>query len=278
MTPLETVRGVARELGKAGVPSPRVDAEFLVASVLGITRSELYVRDDGPSREELSRLQSLVDRRRSREPLAYILGEWGFRGLTLKVDTRVLIPRPETEVLVERCLDRVGGLANPRVLDVGVGSGAVAIAIAEEHPDARVLAVDRSQDALALAAQNLARASVNGRVELRHGDLLAGICGPFDLVVSNPPYVAPEEFDRLQPEIRLYEPRDALVGIGVGAAIVQAAGSVLAPGGWVVLECGDGQADGLASDFARLGYGEVAKARDLAGRDRIVEGRWPKQP
>jgi release factor glutamine methyltransferase len=278
MTPLETVRGAARELGEAGVPSPRVDAEFLVASVLGITRSELYLRDDSPSGEELTRLQSLVDRRRSREPLAYILGEWGFRGLTLKVDPRVLIPRPETEVLVERCLERVGGLANPRVLDIGVGSGAVALAIAEEHPGARVLAVDRSHDALALAAENLARASVNGRVELRHGDLLAGISGPFDLVVSNPPYVAPEEFDRLQPEIRLYEPREALVGIGVGAAIAQAAPSVLASGGWVVLECGDGQADGLATHFARLGYGEVAKARDLAGRDRIVEGRWPKQP
>jgi release factor glutamine methyltransferase len=275
MTPLEAVRDVARQLGDAGVPSPRVDAEFLVAHVTELTRSGLYASDRALGDDEVRDLQELVARRRAREPLAYVLGEWGFRGLVLKVDGRVLIPRPETEVLVERCLERLEDLGEPRVLDVGVGSGAIALAIAEEHPGAEVLAVDRSRDALAVASENRARCSVNGHVEFRHGNLLAGISGPFDLVVSNPPYVAPEEYESLQPEIRLYEPRDAIVGSGVGEAIARDARAVLLHGGWLILECGDGQADGLAAELERLGYGEVAKVRDLAGRDRVVEARWP---
>jgi release factor glutamine methyltransferase len=274
MTPLEAVRDVARELGEAGVPSPRVDAEFLVAHVSSLSRSELYASDRALREEEERKLRSLVERRRAREPLAYVLGDWGFRGLTLKVDRRVLIPRPETEVLVERCLARLEGLAEPRVLDVGVGSGAIALAIAEEHPGAHVLAVDRSSDALAVAEENLSRTAVNGRVRFRQGDLLAGIAGPFDLVVSNPPYVTPEDFETLQPEIRLYEPRDALVGAGVGEAIAHEARSVLAPGGWILFECGDGQAGDLAAELERLGYANVTKSRDLAGRERVVEAAW----
>jgi release factor glutamine methyltransferase len=274
MTPLEAVRDVARELGEAGVPSPRVDAEFLVAHVSGLSRSELYASDQALDEEERRSLRSLVERRRVREPLAYVLGEWGFRGLMLKVDRRVLIPRPETEVLVERCLARLAGLAEPRVLDVGVGSGAIALAIAEEHQGAHVVAVDRSRDALAVAEENLGRAAVDGRVRFRQGDLLAGIAGPFDLVVSNPPYVAAEDFESLQPEIRLYEPRDALVGDGVGEDVAGEARSVLAPGGWLFLECGDGQTDGLAAQLERLGYANVTTTRDLAGRKRIVEAVW----
>jgi release factor glutamine methyltransferase len=209
-----------------------------------------------------------------REPLAYILGEWGFRGLRIKVDRRVLIPRPETEVLVERALRHLAPLAEPRVLDVGVGSGAIALAIAEEHPGATVVAVDSSSDALSLAGENLEASSVNGRVQLRQGELLAGIAGPFDLVVSNPPYVAPEDYDALQPEIRLYEPKEALVGVGVAEEIADAARGVLAPGGWLVLECSDGQADVLAGRLEELGYRGVARTRDLAGRERVVDGRW----
>jgi release factor glutamine methyltransferase len=206
--------------------------------------------------------------------LAYVLGEWGFRRLTLEVDPRVLVPRPETEVLVECCLEHLRDLAEPRVLDIGAGSGAIALAIADEHPGARVLAVDRSADALEVARRNLGRTGVNGRVELRQGDLLAGITGSFDLVVSNPPYVSPEEYEGLQPEIRLYEPSEALVGVGVGTEIAREARGVLETGGWLVLECGDGHARALASDLEELGYRDVGKALDLAGRERIVEGRW----
>jgi release factor glutamine methyltransferase len=275
VTALEAVHAVARKLGENEVPSPRVDAEHLVAHVLGISRSELYVADEALTEDQLDRLRSVQERRQQREPLAYVLGEWGFRRLTLEVDRRVLIPRPETEMLVERCLERMRHVPEPRVLDLGVGSGAIALAIADEYPGARVLAVDRSADALAVARANLARTLVDGRVELRRGDLLAGVSGPFDLLVANPPYVSPEEYETLEPEIRLYEPREALVGVGVGAEIAGAAPDVLAPGGWLLLECGDGQAGNLAAELQALGYQEVAKTPDLAGRERIVEARRP---
>jgi release factor glutamine methyltransferase len=275
MTPLEAVREVAAEFAAAGVPSPRVDAEHLVAHVAGLSRTELYFVDRELSDEESRRLRSAQERRRAREPLAYILGEWGFRRLVLRVDGRALIPRPETEVVVERCLEHLRDLEAPRVLDLGVGSGAIALAIADEHPGARVLGVDSSQEALSLARENHSLAAVDGRVELVGGNLLGGIPGPFDLVVSNPPYVSKAEYESLQPEIRLYEPYEALVGGGLGEAIAEASFGVLRPGGWIVLECGDGQAASLASAIRALGYANVRALPDLAGRDRIVEGRLP---
>jgi release factor glutamine methyltransferase len=274
---LEAVRDVARELDAAGVPSPRVDSEHLVGHVLGLSRSELYSAERELGAQELERVRALAERRRAREPLAYILGEWGFRRLVLGVDRRVLVPRPETEVVVERCLVRLRESAEPRVLDIGAGSGAIALAIADEHPGARVVAVDRSAQALEVARANLRRvgARVDGRVTLVHGDLLAGQEGPFDLVVSNPPYVRAEELPILEPEIRLYEPLEALVGEGVTEAIAREAFGVLNPGGWLVLECGDGQADGLAGLLVSLGYSDVQKTRDLAERERVVEARRP---
>lgn len=275
MSPLTAVHDVERELREAGVPSPRVDSEHLVAHVLGLTRSGLYSSDRLLSKDDRARLGELVIRRRAREPLAYILGEWGFRRLLLNVDARALVPRPETEVVVERCLVHLDGVAEPRILDVGTGSGAIALALADEVPDARVVAVDLSEEALALACENLARADVDGRVELRRGDLLAGVAGPFDLVVSNPPYVPAAEYDSLQPEIRLYEPYGAVVGDGVWEQIAREARRPLASGGWLVLECGDGQAAEVSAGLTSIGYEEVLATTDLAGRDRVVEGRRP---
>jgi release factor glutamine methyltransferase len=275
LIPLDVVRNVARELDEAGVPSPRVDAEHLVAHVLGLSRSQLYASDVAFDQEQDSKLRTLVQRRVRREPLAYVLGEWGFRRLVLAVDRRALIPRPETEVVVERCLALLGDVDEPRVLDVGAGSGAIALAIADEHPGARVVAVDRAEDALALARVNLDRTGVNERVELVHGHLLAGVEGPFDLVVSNPPYVLPDEFESLQPEIRLYEPKDALVGEGVGEEIARRARDVLRPGGWIVLESADGGSEALLSALEGLGYEDVTATPDLAGRPRVVEARRP---
>jgi release factor glutamine methyltransferase len=275
VTPLDAVHDVARELDVAGVPSPRVDAEHLVAHVLGLTRTELYASDRELSAGEVGRLAALVERRRAREPLAYVLGEWGFRRLTLGVDRRALVPRPETEVVVERCLARLESVPRPRVLDVGTGSGAIALAIADELPDAEVIGIDRSADALSLAAENVERAGLDRRVELRGGDLLAGLEGQFDLVVSNPPYVSAAEFDELQPEIRLYEPYEAVVGDGVWEAIARASLDALRPGGWLVLECGDEQAATVAAGLEALGYVDVLATPDLAGRDRVVEGRRP---
>ena len=274
MTTREAVREVAAELARAGCPSPRVDSEWLVAHVLGGSRTDLYVGDRLLPDEELLRLRSLVDRRRKREPLAYVLGEWGFRCLTLAVDPRVLIPRPETEILVERCLELLEGVERPRVLDVGVGSGAIALALADERPDARVVATDSSPGALEVAEANKRRLGLDGRVELRLGDLLADAEGPFDLVVANPPYVSPEEIERLEPEV-LHEPREALVGLGRHGVVAEAARDVLRAGGALALEVGDGQAPAVAQSLGDLGYMDVATTEDLAGRERVVDGRRP---
>ena len=274
MTVAEALREAAAELEQAGCPSPRVDAEWLLADVLGTTRTGLYVIERPLEAGELRRLRALVERRRAREPLAYVLGEWGFRRLTLAVDPRVLIPRPETEIVVERCLELLRPIARPRVLDVGVGSGAIALAIADERPDASVVATDSSADALSVAAANKARLGANGRVELRHGDLLAGAEGPFDLVVSNPPYVPPEDVDGLAPEVH-HEPLEALVGSGRQAEVAEAALAVLVPGGVLVLEVGDGQAPEVEAALRGLGYEDVRSTRDLAGCERVVECMAP---
>jgi release factor glutamine methyltransferase len=275
MSPLAAVHEVARALHEAGVPSPRVDSEHLVAHVLGLSRSGLYSSDRLLSDDERRRLRELVSRRLAREPLAYVLGEWGFRRLMLNVDARALVPRPETEVVVERCLVHLEGIAEPRILDVGTGSGAIALALADEVPGSRVVAVDLSEDALALARENLVRADVSGRVELRRGNLLAGVAGPFDLVVSNPPYVPAAEYDSLQPEIRLYEPYGAIVGDGVWRQVAREARRALTPGGWLVLECGDGQAADVSTGLTALGYEDILATQDLAGRERVVEARRP---
>ena len=275
MSPLETVRQVEAQLAENGVPSPRVDAELLVAHVLGLSRTDIYANGRLVSPEEAEQLAALVARRAGREPLAYVLGEWGFRRLSLQVDHRALVPRPETEVVVERCLALIARLDAPRVLDVGTGSGAIALSIADEHPGARVCAVDSSASALALARENVLRTGLERRVELAESDLLAGVTGPFDLVVSNPPYVSADEQSELEPEVRDFEPSVAVVGYEVADRIAAEALPVLRHGGWVVLECGDGQANSLAASLHALGYDRVTVTPDLAGVDRVVEGRAP---
>jgi release factor glutamine methyltransferase len=262
------------ELNRAGVPSPRVDAEWLLAHALGVSRTELYADgDEAPAGHERV-FRELVARRAAREPLAYVLGEWGFRRLTLCVDPRVLIPRPETEVLVERCLELVADRAEPAVIDIGTGSGAIALAIADEHPGANAAGTDTSADALAVAAENVAATGL--RVELVEGELFAGLDGPFDLVVSNPPYVAPEEVDALPPEVGEHEPRAALIESGATEAIAREALSRLVPGGALAFEVADGKAQLVADLLRGFGYEEVTIGKDLAGRERVVDGRAPR--
>ena len=262
---------VSDRLASAGCDSPRVDAEILVSHVLGISRSTLRTE---PSRElpdtARAALEGLVVRRVAREPLAYVVGEWGFRRLTLAVDPRVLVPRPETEVVVERCLARLAGLDEPRVLDVGTGSGAIALAVADEAHGARVTGVDSSHAALEVAGSNRQRTGLD--VELLEWDLFRGLpSGPWDLVVSNPPYVDPSEIGSLEPEVRDWEPREALVGVGATDAVVDGAITVLRPGGALVLEVADGDAARVAALLERLSYQDVVVTPDLAGRDRVVE-------
>jgi release factor glutamine methyltransferase len=274
LTAREALDVAAGELAEAGCASPRVDAEWLLADALRVSRSELQADGTRALTAEIAgAFRRAVARRTAREPLAYILGEWGFRRLELHVDSRVLIPRPETEVLVERSLALLAGIDEPHVLDIGVGSGAIALSIADEHPGAQVVATDPSTDALAVAEENRARVGLDERVELVHGELFAGLTRPFDLVVSNPPYVDPADLEALDPEVRLFEPREALVAAGVTEAIAAGAPDVLVPGGALALEVADSMAAEIAAELGESGYGAVTITRDLAGRERIVDGR-----
>lgn len=278
MTVAEALREAARRFAAAGVPEPEVDAEWLFAHVLGCSRAELALargRALGPGEEEAAR--TLVERRVLREPLAYVLGEWGFRSLTLRTDRRALVPRPETEVVVERCLALLRGVEAPRVLDAGVGSGAIALALADEHPDARVLGVDVSAEALELARDNAERTGLSGRVSFELRDVVVdGLPnGPFDLVVSNPPYVHAAELETLEPEVRDWEPHTALVGPDTTDAVVSGAWHRLRPGGFLVLEAHEASARELAARVRARGYEGSRITVDLAGRERVVEGRRP---
>ena len=221
-----------------------------------------------------------MERRSRREPVAYILGRWGFRGLDLAVDRRVLIPRPETEELVDVCLEflMTVPVSVPAVLDVGTGSGAIALAIAEELPAALVAAADISPAALDLARANGADLGLD--VEWLESDLLAAVAGRrFDLIVSNPPYIPVAELDTLEPEVRVWEPRIATTpgqdGLELLLALVQSAPAALTPNGLLALECGAGQAGAVADALALAAYTDIVVREDFAGIERFVTGRRP---
>jgi release factor glutamine methyltransferase len=269
------VRRTAERLDSEGVLPARLDAELLVAHVLGVSRTALAAeRNRELTAAEQERVAELVARRATREPLQYVVGEWGFRRLTLTVDDRALIPRPETETVVERCLALLRGVDAPLVLDVGTGSGAIALAIADEHPGAQMTGIDVSEDALSLARENATRTGVE--VELLRVDMLSGLPGTeWDLVVSNPPYVRPDEATGLAPEVVEWEPHVALFDGGHTELLVRDAARVLRQGGALVLESFDERAGQVADLLERSGFTEVTVTRDLAGRDRVVEGRRP---
>jgi release factor glutamine methyltransferase len=260
VTVAEALRRAERELSAAGVDTPSVDAEWLVAHALEISRSEVRLQRD---REVPASFDELLARRRKREPLAYVLGEWGFRRLTLKTDARALVPRPETEVVVERALALIAGVDRPRVLDIGVGGGAISLAIVDEHPGARVTGVDTSSDALELAAENAARLKLP--LELRTAGVEAAEEG-WELVVSNPPYIPEGALTTAQPELG-WEPRGALVESALHEEIARRAQTRR-----LVLEVGYGQAEGVAATLRKLGYSDIAITPDLSGTERVVEG------
>jgi release factor glutamine methyltransferase len=207
-------------------------------------------------------VEPLLRRREAREPLAYILGSWGVRRVTLKTDRRALVPRPETEVVVDRCLALLQGIDEPRVLDIGVGSGAIALALKDECPDARITGVDVSAAALELARENADALGLD--VDLHSGGVEAAADG-WDLVVSNPPYV--DSLETLQPELR-FEPERALIGSGMHESIARTARTR-----FLVFEVGDGQARDVAAALDAAGYAGVMITRDLTGTERVVEGR-----
>jgi release factor glutamine methyltransferase len=260
-------------LEAAGCETPRLDAELLLAEASGRDRFRLAADSEaGVDPVSARRFGEMVRRRIRREPVAYILGRRGFRRIELAVDRRVLVPRPETELLVEVALE----LRPRRVLDVGTGSGAVALAVADELPGAEVLATDTSAPALELARENAARLGLAERVAFEHASLPAG-GGEFDLLVANLPYVSEADYRTLQPEIGRYEPREALVAGPTGLeAIERLLGNLAAApvdAGALALEVGAGQARAVAELVRRAGYETVEARRDLAGIERVVIGK-----
>jgi release factor glutamine methyltransferase len=279
MTLGDALAAATARLAEAGIESARLEAELLLARACDdCARALLYAELNRElSSEQEAAFEANVSRRVEREPLAYILGEWGFRRLTLKTDRRALIPRPETEIVVERALEHIRDESDPDILDVGTGTGAIALAIADEHEGARITAIDASPDALALAQENRELTGVNGRVRLVEHDLTTGLGrAQFDLVVSNPPYVEPDELPTLQPEVRDWEPHVALVASGATEAVARAATEALRPGGWLVLETAAGTGERIRDLLQELGYERVTITPDLAGRDRVVEGKWKR--
>lgn len=274
----------ARQLREGGVDDARRTAEWIVEDVTGAGRAALYARPDTPvSPEAQARVEGLVARRLSGEPVQYVLGHADFYGLRLTVSPDVLVPRPETEEVLEEALRRVRGVEAPWVLDVGTGSGALALGLAHERPDAEVIAVDVSSAALAVASANAERlglAVTFVEADALRPDLADRVPPAFDLVVSNPPYVPEAERAGLQREVRDWEPARALFvpdadPLVFYRALAGHADRLLRPGGWLVAET---HADGGAAVrdlWAGAGLDEAVVLRDLAGRDRIAVARRP---
>jgi release factor glutamine methyltransferase len=258
---------------------PRREAEVLLGAALGRSRAWLLAHPEERivDCEATDRYEAGVTRRALGEPVAYILGEKEFWSLPLAVGPGVLIPRPETELVVERALAHFPAGAAFDALDLAAGSGAVALAIASERPHCRVIATDVSEAAVATARQNAARLGLAGRVAVAHGSWFEPVAGrTFELIASNPPYIAPDD-PRVEAGVRRYEPPQALfagpTGLEALQAIVAGAPRHLAPGGWLVLEHGDTQGESVRGLLHRAGFGCVATHRDLAGRERCTEGR-----
>lgn len=290
-----TYRQAVERLKRAGLESAALDAACLLEAASGVARWRFLLETEraiGSWRSDL--FESMVSRREAREPIAYILGVKEFWSLPLAVGRGVLIPRPETETLVEVVLKKVRS-ANPshlaphtshlapRIVDIGTGCGAIALALAREIAHARVYAVDRSLDALRIARRNAEALGLAGRIRLLAGDLFEPLRailpgGGFDLIVSNPPYIPSDAFASLPPEVAVYEPYLALDGGPDGLRyhrrIIEAAPAHLCEHGWLALEVGDGQATAVAQLIAEGGAFEPAEvARDLGGRDRVVLAR-----
>jgi release factor glutamine methyltransferase len=259
-----------------GIASPRYDAEVLLAHVLGIDRVRLYMEYDRPLvSSELTAYRALVKRRASREPVAYITGERGFWSMDLQTDPRALIPRPDTEVVVEEVLERIPEDAQITVVDVGTGTGAIALAVKSERPGVRVLATDASADALSLARENAERLGLE--IEFFEGDLLKAVPADVELdyVVSNPPYVE-DDFD-LEPDVRDYEPTSALFagpdGLDVIRRLVPQAYERLKPGGWLTTEIGFRHGESVPALMSEAEFDEVSMRKDYNGQPRAVSGR-----
>lgn len=269
---------VAQLLREPGLPPS--ESRILLSHVLGWSRTQLITRDREPlAPQTVAVYRVLKARRVAGEPIAYLTGTREFFGLTLSVSPSVLIPRPETELLVELALARLEGRRSPRVLDLGTGSGAIALAIAHSRPDARVIALDRSADALAVAQANARQLGLDARVQFVESDWYAGLpsqSAPFDIIVSNPPYIVAGDEHLCQGDLR-FEPVDALTdhadGLAALRTIVAGAPSRLLPQSWLLCEHGYHQAADVRDLCVAAGFVDVVSERDLAGIERTTGGR-----
>lgn len=274
------IKWITDDLAPRGIASPRLDAELIVAHALEVDRVKLYLDLDRPlSPPELASIRALVARRRKREPMAYLRGRREFYGRDMIVSPAVLVPRPETETLVERALALLPSEQSARVLDLCTGSGCVGVTLLAERPALRATLTDLSPEALDVARQNAEKHAVADRAEIRSGDLFAALdpaSPPFDLIVANPPYLALRERAEIEPDVRDFEPGLALFadedGLALVRRIARGAAAHLAPGAHVLLEIGAGQGAAASAILREAGLEDVRVHADLSGRDRVVEG------
>ncbi len=277
LTVLEIIKRTTDFFAGKGIESPRLNAELLIGHALGLKRMQLYLQFERPLADaDLDQIRPLVRRRAQHEPVQYILGETEFCGLRLKVDRRALIPRPETELLVESVVKACGATPPKRALDLGTGTGAIALALARSFPDSSVVAVELSEDALALARENAAATALDGRVQFVQSRWYEALAREdrFDLIVANPPYLSAEETAQAAVEVREFEPTAALTAADDGMAdlreIIAAAPRFLAPTGMLALETGIAQHAALLELATAAGFRRIESRRDLSGRDRFV--------
>jgi release factor glutamine methyltransferase len=276
----EAVALAEAALDEAGVEESIADSRLLLASVLGASPTWVFAHEpDALPGDAWNRFRAVVERRRLREPLQHLLGVQGFWSLELGVGPEALIPRPETEVLVEATLAAMRDVAAPRIADIGTGTGAIALALASELPAARLVATDISEAALSLARRNARNLGFDGRIEFRLGSLCEPLhaAGPFDAVAANLPYVTSEEWKVLEPEVRDHEPPEALVGgedgLDLVRELVAAVPRILAPGGWLGLEIGWRHAAEVRDLLASGGFCAIETRQDFAGIERVISGR-----
>jgi release factor glutamine methyltransferase len=279
MTVLELLQATTTYFGKKGVEQPRLSIEHLLADTLGKKRIELYLEFDRTlSEEELEPLREKVRRRAEGEPLQHLLGHWDFFGRTFKTDRRALIPRSETELLVETVLKEFAtcGVPGNRLVDVGTGSGILAITLALEQPGLEVFAVDLSEEALALARENAERFGVLHRIAFRCTDLLDRMVGPFDWIVANLPYIPTAELDTLQREVK-FDPRCSLDGGKDGLTIIkrliESVPGKIVSNGLIALELGQGQAEAVSGFMADQNYRDISIRKDYQGVERLLIAR-----
>lgn len=278
----EALAAATARLASAGIETARLDAEVLMAEAAGVSRAALVATAARPDGVALARFEAMVARRAAHEPLAYIVGHREFFSLEFEVSPAVLIPRPETEAVVECALEYLARRPAAMVLDLGTGSGAIAIAIAVNAPEARIAATDISKASLEVASRNARRHGCAGRIAFLHGDCFAALergwdGARFDVIVSNPPYVSDGELAMLAPEVREFEPRAALLSgadpLIFHRRIADGIARWLADDGEVIVEVGAGQARAVAEVLRAAGCAQASVVRDLAGIERVVRAR-----